>query len=43
MKGWLGSPHHRAALLSREYRVTGVGAVRTCTGSLVITQDFMSA
>ncbi len=43
VKGWLASPHHRAALLSHEYRVTGIGAVRTCTGSLVITQDFMSA
>jgi uncharacterized protein YkwD len=43
VQGWLGSPHHRAALLSREFRFTGVGAVRTCTGSLVITQEFLSA
>ena len=43
VRGWLGSPHHRAALLSSAFRVTGIGAVRTCTGSLVVTQDFMSA
>jgi uncharacterized protein YkwD len=43
VRGWLGSPHHRATLLSRQFRFTGIGAVRTCTGTLVVTQEFLSS
>jgi uncharacterized protein YkwD len=43
VSGWLGSPRHRATILSRQFRFTGVGAVRTCTGALVVTQEFLAA
>jgi uncharacterized protein YkwD len=42
VKGWLGSPRHRATLLSGEFRLTGIGAVRTCAGALVVTQEFLA-
>ncbi|MEW6582504.1 MAG: CAP domain-containing protein [Actinomycetota bacterium] len=34
------SPTHRRTLLSRAYTRFGIGAIRTCTGALLITQDF---
>lgn len=37
-----GSATHRHTLLSRTYRRIGIGAFRTCTGSLLVTQDFTS-
>ena len=35
-----GSPTHRHTLLSRSYRNVGMGAFRTCTGHLLVTQNF---
>lgn len=35
------SPTHRHTLLSSTYRRFGIGAMRTCTGALLITQDFL--
>lgn len=37
-----GSSTHRRTLLSRTYRRIGIGAFRTCTGALLVTQDFTS-
>ena len=34
------SPSHRRTLLGATYRRIGIGALRTCTGHLLITQDF---
>jgi uncharacterized protein YkwD len=35
------SPTHRHTLLGRVYTHIGIGAMRTCTGSLLVTQDFL--
>jgi len=35
------SPPHRATLLGRRYRSFGVGALRTCTGQLLVTETFL--
>lgn len=37
-----GSSTHRHTLLSRTYHRVGIGVFRTCTGSLLVTQDFTS-
>ncbi len=39
----LDSPAHRANMLAREYRLTGVGAARDCTGLIFFTVNLMSA
>ena len=36
------SPPHRATLLGGRYRSFGVGVLRTCTGQLLVTQDFLA-
>jgi uncharacterized protein YkwD len=37
-----GSATHRHTLLSSTYHRVGIGAFRTCTGHLLVTQDFTS-
>lgn len=39
----LNSPEHRANMLSRDYRLTGVGAARDCTGQIYFTVNLMAA
>jgi uncharacterized protein YkwD len=39
----LNSPAHRANMMAREYRLTGVGAARDCTGLIYFTVNLMSA
>ena len=34
---------HRANMMAREYRLTGVGAARDCTGLIYFTVNLMSA
>lgn len=36
------SPPHRANILSPKYRLVGVGAVRTSTGDVYLTEDFLT-
>lgn len=38
---WMGSPGHRANILSNSYTHTGVGAAKTASGTLYWTQMFM--
>lgn len=37
----LGSPPHRRALMDRRFREVGVGAVRGCDGTLMVTVNVM--
>ena len=39
---FLGSSSHRSTLMNPVYRNTGIGVVRTCTGALLVTQNFVS-
>jgi uncharacterized protein YkwD len=39
----LDSPAHRANMMAREYRLSGVGAARDCTGLIFFTVNLMSA
>ncbi len=41
VKAWMNSPGHRANILSRSYRFTGVGAAKKSNGTLYWTQMFM--
>lgn len=41
VKAWMNSPGHRANILSRSYRYTGVGAAKKANGTLYWTQMFM--
>lgn len=38
----LASPAHRANMLSREYRLTGIGAARDCSGQIFFTVNLMA-
>ena len=38
----LNSPAHRANMLSREYRLTGIGAARDCSGQIFFTVNLMA-
>lgn len=38
----LNSPSHRANMLSRRYRLTGIGAARDCTGQIFFTVNLMA-
>ena len=38
----LESPAHRANMLSRAYRLTGIGAARDCTGQIFFTVNLMA-
>lgn len=38
----LNSPPHRANMLSKDYRLTGVGAARDCTGQIYFTVNLMA-
>lgn len=40
MQLWKGSAAHRDALLSPAFRRFGIGVLRTCTGYLLVTEDF---
>ncbi len=40
VKGWLGSPGHRASMLSPVYRQTGVGVAVRVDGTVMVTQEF---
>lgn len=39
----LNSPEHRANMLSKDYRLTGVGAARDCSGQIFFTVNLMAA
>ena len=39
----MDSPPHRANMLSRDYRLTGVGAARDCAGQMFFTVNLMAA
>ncbi len=41
VRAWMNSPGHRANILSRAYRYTGVGAAKKANGTLYWTQMFM--
>ena len=41
VNAWMGSPGHRANILSRAYTHTGVGAAKKSNGTLYWTQMFM--
>lgn len=41
VRAWMNSPGHRANILSRSYRFTGVGAAKKANGTLYWTQMFM--
>ena len=38
--GWMGSPGHRANLLTRDYRLIGVGAVKASNGRWYVSEVF---
>jgi uncharacterized protein YkwD len=38
---WMGSPGHRAILLSRRFRLVGIGARRAPDGAWVATQNYL--
>jgi uncharacterized protein YkwD len=38
----LDSPPHRANMMSKEYRLTGVGAARDCNGEIFFTVNLMA-
>lgn len=38
---FMASPSHRVTLMYPVYTATGIGVVRTCTGDLLVTQDFI--
>jgi uncharacterized protein YkwD len=40
VQGWLGSPEHRANMLSPNLATTGVGVARAADGTAYVTQDF---
>jgi uncharacterized protein YkwD len=40
VQGWLGSPEHRANMLSRDFATTGVGVAHAADGTAYVTQDF---
>lgn len=42
-RAMLESPAHRANMMAREYRLSGVGAARDCTGLIFFTVNLMSA
>ena len=39
---FMGSPPHRHNILEPKYRLVGIGAVRTDTGELYLTEDFLT-
>lgn len=39
----LNSPEHRANMMSKDYRLTGVGAARDCGGQIFFTVNLMAA
>jgi len=41
VKGWLGSPEHRANMLSSAFTESGVGIARSSDGKTYLTQDFV--
>ena len=38
----LNSPEHRANMMSKDYRLTGVGAARSCSGQIFFTVNLMA-
>lgn len=40
VQGWLGSPEHRANMLSTDFATTGIGVARAADGTAYVTQDF---
>ena len=41
-QGMLSSPAHRRNMMSKQWRFTGVGAARDCTGQVFYTVNFMA-
>ena len=40
MKGWMGSPGHRANIVKKRYRLLGVGARKSESGTWYLAQVF---
>jgi len=41
IQNWLASPHHRANLLSGDFRWSGIGVAHDLSGKTYVTQDFI--